>query len=177
MTAGDFVPHESPQSLDEVQLRTIGRKGHHAQPVLVLQQEGPQHGGSVTGSIVPHHKAEVLGAHLQQVFEVLLDFLVALAGIQFIQALSPGVFHTPQQVAHLILTGGVDLDLLPCAVPDSSHVWTPVQVRLVVEEQACAVEGNDDDLGEGRDNQPAMVAGQLSLGGKERSSSTRWRLT
>jgi hypothetical protein len=48
-----------------------------------------------------------------------------------------------------------------------------VDVRLIEVEQPGFLFRHHDDLCQCRDNQPPMVAGQLSLGGKPDSSSMR----
>jgi hypothetical protein len=100
----------------------------------------------VTGGIIPHDEAEIGCRHLQQVLQMLLDFLVPFARIQLIEALTRGILDTPQQVPHLIFARGVYLYLTPGHLIDPSEVRTPVEVCFIKEEKPRFVVGNDDNF-------------------------------
>ena len=147
MISGHLTPHKPPESLDEIQVWTVGGERHRSQPVLLLPQEWPQHRGSVAGCVIPHHKAVVVGIDLHQVGQMLSDLLMTLVSIQLVESVSGRILHASQQVAYLILSRGIDLHLSSGELVDPSDIRTPVQVRGIEEEQACPAGRHPNHIG------------------------------
>lgn len=93
VVSGDLISHEVPETLYQVQMRTVSRHRNQAETVFVLHQEPIQLWGCMRWCVVPNHKEEVIRIHIQQVLPVLLDFLMSFVGIYLIQTLTAGIFQ------------------------------------------------------------------------------------
>ena len=82
--------------------------------------------------------------HLQQMLPVGLHLLMTFVRIDFIQAVSCGIFQGSQDVFGRVLAGGIDLDLFSCYPIDAAGLWTPGHIGFIEEKQASTALGYDN---------------------------------
>jgi hypothetical protein len=172
LVPGHLSPHEAPEGFNEVEMGTIGGQEHLFEALFVGLPKLIQLGGGVCRGIVHHHKPKGLRIPLDQKFQVDRHFLMALAFVNGVQALSGGIKQASKQRTPGILDpGGIHLPLLPEGNPSVPHIGTPMEVCGIEEDQISAPGGN------GQVRLHRIVTGQGALQAFFFKVSTRSRFT
>ena len=172
--SGHLLSEVSPEALDPIEVRTVGREEDHLNTVLEVLEIRLGGLGFMGGGIVRCHEKKMVGPHLHHMLQVTAEVCCGLARIDFIEGLSQKRSDAPIQIGHFILAWSSHYRLAPQSTKSSAgQIRTEMQIRFVLHQENGRLWSLDHNPWES----PAICLTQLPGKGFFSKASIRWRLT